>query len=367
MVKKILYIMSNEPVGGVGSVVKNYQSHFQKEKIKIDFIIFDPREDTPFNRTVKENGASVYTFPFLSLKNVVKITILLQKFYKEHEGEYEIVQIHSPNIAWMCFWNIRCYGVKFCIVHSHATLYSDKKLSALRNMILCIPIRRLANVYMACSKAAGQFLFGKKNIDKVIIVKNAIDCRRYGFDAQKRKDIRQKLALEDSFVVGNAGRFCEQKNHKFLLDIFEEIKKIKRDAVLMLIGNGPMFEEVKRKAKQKGLENDSLFLGTRTDVPDLLQAMDVFVLPSLFEGLPVIGIEAQASGIPCVVSDEVTKELDIFNIKHVSLEKTPKEWADVILNMKEVNRKLGLKKVIEAGYDIQIEALKLQNFYLNLK
>ena len=364
---RVLHVIGKRPKGGIGAVVKNYQRYIDKTQVQFDYLIFDDSLEGDFDIYVKNLGSNVYVLPELKNQRVFSLASAIDNFFGIYSKDYQIVHLHSPNIAFMILYSAEKYGIRYRIIHSHATLYSDKKLNALRNEILCIPIKQLANIYMACSEAAGDFLYGKNSRDHVVIVKNAIDCNRYAFNSKKRKEVRQNLELEDKFIVGNVGRFCEQKNQIFLLEIFEEIKKINSHAVLLLVGDGPLLEEVKWKVKQKELEKDVIFLGTREDVPDLLQAMDVFVLPSLFEGLPVIGIEAQASGVPCVISDKVTKELDIFNIKYVSLKKCPKEWADIILEMKQVNREHGLEKVIEAGYEIHKEALKLQDFYLNLK
>ncbi len=359
--------MSNEPVGGVGSVVKNYQTHFQRDKIKIDFIIFDPQEDTPFNRTVRENGAAVYTFPLLTLKNVVKIIVLLQKFYKMHQGEYHIVHVHSPNIAWMCFLNAKRYGIKYRIVHSHSTSYSDEKLKSLRNRIVCIPIKRIADIYMACSKAAGAFLFGKKSLDKVIIVKNAIDCSKFQFNDEIRKRVREELKINDAITVGHVGRIDYPKNHNFIIDIFEQIIKRHRNSILMLVGDGPLKECIMETVKRKGIADNVLFLGSRDDVYALLQAMDVFLMPSLFEGLPVVGIEAQASGLPCVMSAAVTEEVNVGLTSYMSLSDSAEKWAESVLKRYgSSNRIQGAQLVSEAGYDIAVEAKKLEDLYLGL-
>ena len=367
MVKKILYIMSNEPVGGVGAVVKNYQAHFHKDRIKIDFIIFDPREDTPFNKAVRENGAIVYTFPLLSLKNICSIIILLQKFYKRHQGEYEIVHVHSPNIAWMCFWNVKRYGIKYRIVHSHSTLYSNKRYKAIRNRILCMPIKQMANIYMACSKAAGEFLYGKEYINKLIIVNNAIECKKYKFNPQIRNHVRMELGIDNKIVIGHVGHFNKEKNHIFLIDIFNQIVQKEQNAVLLLVGDGALKESIIKKVKEKKLEKNVFFLGLRDDVDRLLQAMDVLILPSLFEGVPVVGIESQASGLPCVMSKNVSEEFNVGFISYIDLSEHPEIWAKKILEKcNSTNRISGVELVSEAGYNIEVEAKKLENWYLKL-
>lgn len=365
--KKVLYIMGSEPVGGIGSVVKNYQSYFCSDKIRVDFIVFEPEEDTPFNREVKKNGSVVYLFPRLCTKNLLKIFILLQRFYRTHEGEYKIVHIHSPNIAWLCFFHAKHYGIKYRIVHSHATSYADKKIKALRNKILCMPIKYGANIYMACSWAAGEFLFGEKNSSKIIIVKNAIDCNKYKFSPEIRRQMRETLGIHDNIVIGHVGRFCEQKNHEFLIEIFARIIELESRAMLLLVGDGPLKERIMKIVKEKGLVDKVWFLGTREDVDKLLQAMDVFVMPSLFEGLPLVGVEAQAAGLPCVVSTEVTRELDMGCTFYMDLSESTEKWAEKVLEQcASTDRMQGAELVSKAGYDIEIAARKLENFYTNL-
>lgn len=365
--ERVLYILSNEPIGGVGAVVKNYHKHFQKDIIAIDFLIFDPNRATSFNQEAEKMGSKIYVLPTLKIKNFFCILKELKAFWKEHMNEYKIVHLHSANIAWLCFPKLKKYGVKYRIVHSHATLYADKKLNALRNWILCLPLNKICDIKMACSKKAAEFLFGKESLNEVIIVKNAIDCRKFKYNLKVRDNIRTDYKLNEKFVIGHVGRFNEQKNHIFLIEIFCEILKKNNDAVLMLVGDGPLFDTVVSMVKKKGLQDKVLFLGQRGDVSQLLQAMDVFVLPSLFEGLPVIGIEAQASGLPCVVSTAVTREMEIANVMYVSLEETPDVWAEVIVNTKHnYNREEGCQVIAEAGYDIEKEALKLQEFYLSL-
>lgn len=364
--RKILYIMSNEPVGGVGSVVKNYQAHFHKDKLTIDFIVFDPNEDTPFNVTVRERGSAVYAFPELSLKTIGKLIKLLRRFYKEHYGEYEIVHVHSPNIAWLCFWNADKYGIKYRIIHSHSTLYSNQRLKSLRNRILCIPIKRIANIYMSCSTAAGEFLFGK-NSENVIIVRNAIDCDKYKYDADKRERIRSQLKMEDRIVIGHVGHFNKEKNHVFLINVFEKTIQLEPKAILLLVGEGKLKENIIKMVKEKKLEDKVIFLGGRDDVDTLLQAMDVFVLPSLFEGIPVVGIEAQASGLPCVMSTRVANEFNVGFISYMDLSDEPEMWAQKILEKYgSTNREEGVRLIAEAGYDIKIEAERLEKLYLGL-
>lgn len=364
---KVLNIIGKRPTGGIGAFTYNYQSHFNCEDLKVDYLLFDDEPNGPFDEKVKSIGSKVYVLPALKNTRLVSIWIKIDNFMKEIGKQYDIIHLHSVNIAFMCFPSAKKYGVKNLISHSHATVYSDKLLNAIRNNILCKNLMKQANVYMACSVAAGEFLYGKKNMNKVTVLNNAIECDKFRFYEEIRNEYRKKLGLEDRFVIGNVGRFCEQKNQLFLIDIFSECQKKIRNAELVLVGDGPMKSEVESKVNQLGLMDKVHFLGTRNDVEKVLQALDVFVLPSLFEGLPVIGIEAQASGLPMVVSDTVTSELNLGNVSFVSLTEKSEIWADVIARCKiNTERSVAFKKVANLGYEINNEAKRLKEYYFRL-
>lgn len=362
--KRVLNVIGKRPCGGIGSFVINYQSNFQPNIIKIDYLIFDDELQGDFDKKVSKLGSTVYVLPALKNRRLFSIWREIEKFFKVHAEEYVAVHLHSVNIAFMILTAARKNGIKNLLAHSHATMYSDKKLNGIRNYFLCLNLNKQATMYLACSRAAGQFLFGKNNSSEIVILNNAIDCDKFKFSKLIRQEIREDLNLQEKYVVGHVGRFNEQKNHKFLINIFEEIYKINNKAVLLLIGDGPLVPEIDRMIKEKHLESSIMKLGMRNDVAKLLQGMDVFVLPSLYEGLPVIGIEAQASGLPCVMSDKVTTEVSIINVKFMSLKQDAYQWAVCINYMKNsIRREDAAKIVSDAGYNIKIEALKLQKIY----
>ena len=363
---RVLNIIGKRPIGGIGAFVYNYQSHFKSNEVIVDYLLFDDLESGPFDEKVKKLGSTVYVLPALKNTRLFFLWYKIDKFMKDVGSKYDLIHLHSVNIAFMCFTSAKKYGVKNLISHSHATVYSDKSLNALRNKILCGNLMQQANIFMACSKAAGEFLYGKQNMDKVIVFNNAIECEKFKYNEKVRHEYRKQLKLNDSFVIGNVGRFCEQKNQLFLIDIFNELVKENQNSILLLVGEGPMLEEVEKKVEKLDLIDKVKFLGTRNDVEKVLQACDVFVLPSLFEGLPVIGIEAQASGLPMVVSDAVTKELNLVDVKFVSLEESPKDWARIILLEKDtnLNRQDAYTKVALMGYEINNEAQRLEEFYI---
>lgn len=364
---KILNIIGKRPTGGIGSFTYNYQSHFNCEDLKIDYLLFDDESKGSFDEKVKSIGSTVYILPALKNIRLISLWIKINKFMKEIGKNYDIIHLHSVNIAFMCFPSAKKYGVKHLISHSHATVYSDKILNAIRNKILCRNLLKQANVYMACSIAAGEFLYGKQNMNKVVILNNAIECEKFKFSNKIQKEYRKRFNLENKFIIGNIGRFCEQKNQTFLIDIFLEYQKKNKNAELVLVGDGPTKKDVELKVRELGLSEKVHFLGIRNDIEKILQMFDIFVLPSLFEGLPVIGIEAQASGLPMVVSDTVTRELDLGNVSFISLNEKPEKWADAIIKCKiNEERAVAFKKVMDLGYEINIEAKKLKEHYFRL-
>lgn len=363
---RILNVIGKRPVGGIGSFVYNYQSHFDTKDLQIDYLLFDDEPYGAFDEKVKMLGSKVYVLPSLKNYRLFKIWRQIDKFMRNIGKDYTAIHLHSVNIAFMCFPSAKKYGVKNLISHSHATVYSDKKINGIRNRVLCANLLNQANIFCACSKAAGRFLYGEENLDRVIVFNNAIECDKYKFNTEIRAEVRKQLNLDDKLVVGHVGRFCEQKNQTFLIDIFSECKKIDNNSVLLLVGDGPQKSIVEEKVKKMGLSDSVIFLGHRTDVERLLQAMDVFVLPSLFEGLPVIGIEAQTAGLPMVVADSITPEIKIIKTKFLSLKDSDKKWANEIMDIVgETDRENSWKIVQKSGYDINIESKRLQQFYLN--
>lgn len=362
---RILHIVSSLSTGaGVMATIMNMYRKIDKLKVQFDFLYFyEYTEKETYKEEIIKNGGTLY--------KVIKPTVLnISKFNRElskllYENEYKAIHLHEVYLNLIVGPIARENNVKNIIAHSHTTMYSDNKLKAIRNKILCMPLKKQANVYFACSNAAAKFLYGDNS--KVYIMNNAIDCNKFRFNKILRREIRNNLNLNDKFVVGHIGRFTEQKNHSFLIDIFLEIKKIKENSVLILIGNGELKDKIKEKVSKLSLENDVKFLNNRKDVHELLQGIDIFLLPSLYEGLPVSGVEAQGAALPCVVSNEVTEELNLGNCKYISLNENAKVWAKEVVDFGEgYIRKDNFKEITKKGYNIDNEARKLEEFYINL-
>ncbi|WP_075983035.1 glycosyltransferase family 1 protein [Bacillus massilinigeriensis] len=363
---RILQIVSSLSVSsGVMGVIMNYYRHINRNKIQFDFLYFIEDEKNHKDE-ITELGGNYYLLRKPSIKSYTEY----KSFFKENARKYSAVHLHEVYLNSIILPIARKYKIKHLITHVHTTKFSDKRLNAIRNKILCLPIKGQANKFLACSRPAGELYYGKKasNDGRVIVINNAIYCEKFKYNELVRNQKRKEMGLEDNLVIGHIGRFNEQKNHMFLIDIFKDIKWQKEKAKLILVGNGPLLTKVKEKVERLGLKNDVLFLGQRNDISDLLQVMDVFVLPSLFEGLGIVLLEAQCSGLPCYASDVVPQEANVTdNFHYLSLNDKSKKWATEILSAKSENdRSVSYLKVMKYGFDIIEESKKLENLYYEL-
>lgn len=369
--KRILQIVSSlKKDSGVMNVIMNYYRAINTEKYQFDFLYFTEHEKT-FKDEITKLGGKFFFMEKPSIKKWIDTKIWLKNFFEYHQGEYIAIQLHEVYLNELYFPLAKKYGMANCFSYVHATQYSDKKLNALRNYIMCLPLKRNATKLLACSEAAGRFYYGEKAFkeNRITVIKNAISCERFQFNDELRVEYRKKLDVDNKFVVGHVGRFNEQKNHAFLIDIFNKIVKKNKDCILFLVGDGPLKQDVQNQVKKLNLEENVKFLGRREDVHALFQCMDVFVLPSLFEGLPMVGVEAQAAGLPCVFSDKITKEISILEcVEYLSLNDSVTKWAEIVLQYNGFKKKIGsADEVKKAGFDIYIEAQKLENFYKNIE
>ena len=230
-------------------------------------------------------------------------------------------------------------------------------------------LQRLYTIYatdlFACSDEAGKYLFKNKKFN---IMRNAIDSKKFMYNEKIRNDIRNELMIQDNLVIGHVGRFHQQKNHKFLLDVFAKIREKRVNAKLLLIGTGPLEDEIKMKVNNLGLDNDVIFLGNRKDMCKIYQGMDIMIFPSIFEGFGIVTIEAQASGVPVLCSNNLPKEVEITPIcKKLSLDESAEVWAEEALKLLEMNysKESMQAKIIESGFDVSTTAMDIQNYYLN--
>lgn len=352
--------------GGVESVVMNYYRHIDRTKIQFDFICDEDSTNIPYGEIEKMGGKVILIPPY---QKVFKYHKKLKEVLKS--GGYKIVHSHINTLSVFSLFAAKCAGVPVRIAHSHSTTNKKEKKKNLLKQVLRPFSKVFATDYMCCSELAGRWLFGNKEYDNgnVYLLNNAIDLDKFKYDEEKRKEKRKELNIEDStLVIGHVGRFVEQKNHRFLIDIFNEVHKQKENSILLLAGQGPLMEEMKEKVKILGIEDSVKFLGQRSDINELYQAMDLLLFPSLYEGLGMVVVEAQISGLPCVVSTEIPKIAKVTKkITFVNLENKTETWNEVIFKyLSNINRKnINFTDKIE-NYDIKKDVTKLEMKYINL-
>lgn len=357
---RILHLVSSLSINsGIMNVIMNYYRNVNKNLLQFDFIYFkDVRNN--FTDEIVSMGGRTYLIdkPSLSIKCYKK----LSSFFVEHRGEYAVLHIHEVYLTFIFASIAKKNGIKNIITHFHSTKFSDRPIAALRNRLLCLPVNYMADFRFACSKSAGVALYGKRMFEKnkVNVIKNAINCEKFMFNCEKREVLRNELGINHKFVLGHVGRFSKEKNHIFLIDVFAKCKNINNNSLLLLIGDGPFMEQTKEKVRSLGLENDVIFLGQSNNMCDLYNVMDVFVLPSLFEGVPVVAVEAQCNGLPCFISSKITNEIAIDKTIFIDLSKSSSEWANIILSEGNIKRCSDIFKVRAANFDIKTEVKKLE-------
>ena len=359
---RILQVLPGGHVcGGIEFFVMNYYREIVELGVQFDFLVHYKQKGY-FDDEIKKLGGKIYYFPVREDKNLIKYIYQLCKFFYRHK-EYKIIHGHMPGMAPIYFFIAKFFGVKCRISHCHVTETENTlKGRILKRIIKIIPY--FSNIYFACSKEAGYFMYENRKFE---VIHNAIDVKKFTFNKDKREKIRKKLNIRDNFVIGHVGRFNLQKNHKFLIEIFNQIYLQNNKARLLLIGEGPLESEIRNQVNKLGLNEVIIFLGVRKDVADLYNAMDCFVLPSLFEGLPIVGVEAQINGLQCYMSDKISKEIKITKlVKLLFLNDNPKIWAKEILSVDNKEHSNEIEQVQKAGYDISNEVKKLEKTYLNL-
>ncbi|MCI9452329.1 MAG: glycosyltransferase family 1 protein [Dorea sp.] len=354
---RVLHVIHGLGSGGAESILMGLFKNVDRNKYHFDFLIRS--KNNIYEKDIKQLGGCVYTappFPSHIIKNY-KYTKNLIKSKK-----YSVIHVHGNALIYVYPLIIaKRLGIPCRIMHSHNTS-AAKKVYYPIHIINKYRIRNVVNIRLACSEAAGNWMFGK---DKFYIVENGINISQFKFNQDVRMLYRNRLGIRDKFVIGNVARFLPSKNHFFLLKIFREILEQMENALLILIGEGPEEEKIKKLAEELGMNDSIIFLGKRNDVNCLMQAMDIFILPSNFEGLGIVLIEAQAASLPCVASDIIPKESKISElIEYVSLNSPPHIWAEQVLKLyKTVRREENSLSLQESSYNIEKCAKKLEKIY----
>ena len=358
---RILQIIPSAYRGsGILQVVLNWHKNIDRTKIQFDYLFSKPAKNSA-RAEIERLGGRIYELPH-PYEHPVQFLRESYQFFKERR--YHTVHSHMTNLNLFFYPLAKWFGAKNIIQHAHGTKWSDKKLNGWRNYLMLHAVWFLITHKIVCSQAAGKAYFGKN----FLVVNNGIDVDKFSFNSDIGKQKRKELGLENNFVIGHVGRFSSEKNHAFLIEIFEEIVKKEINARLVLIGDGSTEKDIHSLVRNKHLEDRVLFLGVRRDVAQLLSALDVFVLPSFHEGMPVVGVEAQTSGLPCVFSDGITSEICLLpTTSMLSLQAGPKVWADKILSLRAAKRSNGKQYIQQKGFDIVQTTQQIQNFYLNLR
>lgn len=367
---RVLQIVGRMDRGGIENFIMNVYRNIDREKVQFDFLAHYGKE-AAFNDEIRAMGGRIYEMPAIRDESHVyywrlfKYRSSLKRFFKEHH-EYKIVHGQMTNTASLYMPIAKRNGVTTLIAHSHNSHGKVGLLGFVTN-VLKKPVIRYATDLFACSESAARYFFPQKVVDsgKVKVVHNAIDAEKFRYNKSERARMRAELGIDNNLVIGCVGRFRTEKNQSFLLEVLKEAIKIAPNVVLMFVGDGPLENEVKTKSVEMGIDDRCVFLGMRSDVSSLMQAMDVLAMPSLFEGLPVTGIEAQASGLKVVASTGVPVEMNAIDmVSFIDLKEGSKSWAEELVKCASVSRMDAFELIREAGYDIHTMVPWLQEFYI---
>ena len=358
---RVLQCVNNMHRAGLETMLMNYYRHIDREQIQFDFLTHRP-DKADYDDEIESLGGKVYYAPRLYPQNLPEYFRYMRHFFKEHP-EYKIMHSHIDPMSYLPLKAGKIANVPIRIAHSHNTSI-DKDLKYLLKMYYRERITSVATNYLACGQEAGEFLFKGKPFE---IIPNAIEKEPFLYNEEIRKKKRQELGLKDELVIGHIGRISYQKNHRLLVQIFANVVKYKPDSKLLIIGVGEKEEEIRKLVIDLGINDNVMFLGKRTDVNELYQAMDAFVMPSFFEGVPVVGIEAQFAKLPCFFSDKVPNEVAFCTDTHfINLKEKASTWAKIILDNTDVNRRFE-NNILDNKYDINETYIMLQKYYINIE
>lgn len=359
---RVLHVVTYMGRGGLETMIMNYYRNIDRNRVQFDFLVHRDFE-ADYDKEIIQLGGRIYRLPPLNPLSKDYLS-KLDAFFKEHK-EYKIVHSHLDCMSAIPLKYAKLNGLSIRAAHAHSS-NQTKDLKYPLKLLYKTKILKYANILFACSNDAGRWMFGK-NADFTVL-NNAIDTEKYLFNKNTAQKVRKELNIKnDSLVIGHVGRFENPKNHSFIIDIFSQLLKTNKSSVLLLIGEGSLRKSIEEKVNSLGISNKVIFAGLRTDVNELLQAMDVFLFPSLYEGLPVSIVEAQASGLPCVISDKVPIECKKTDLVYqMNLSDTPEKWADKIEELSKIERRNTYQEIKESGFDIKANAEKLEEFYLNV-
>jgi len=362
---RVLQVLGGLEAGGAESFVMNLYRAVDKKKVQFDFAKHIEHKGV-FEDEITQMGGKIYRCPQYTGKNHFAYCKWWDSFFKEHP-EYHVIHGHVRSTASIYLKIAKKHGL-VTIAHSHSTS-NGSGISAVVKNIMQFPIHYTADYLFACSDKAGVWLYGKKALTRpnYRMIPNGIDLQRFTFDEEKRRRMRQELGISDNtFVIGHVGRMTTPKNHRFLVELFAEYHKKNQNSRILLVGDGELFETVQQQCTQLGISDSVIMVGSKTNTEDYYQVMDVFVFPSLWEGLPVSVVEAQANGLPCLLSDVITHDVDLTDkVKYLTLT-DKKVWLCDVANLQRKHRIAATAENMAKlqPFDATVVAKQLQSFYL---
>ena len=364
---RVLHVLHSMNCGGAETLIMNIYRNIDKDSVQFDFLV-NVDEEMFYEKEILSLGGRIFRMPFLTKVTPIIYERNLYKFFKENG--YRIVHSHLETTTGIILKQAKKAGVPIRIAHSHNSRFTREGFSALPENLYKMYCRTKvvpnATKLFGCSEKANVWLFGK-NADRSEILNNGIDTEKCRFSKEVRREVREELGIAEGTVVfGHVGRFNDQKNHAFLIDVFNDYLKRKNDAVLLLVGDGDLRNSIEEKVKALSIDDRVIFLGLRSDVPRLLQAFDCFLLPSKFEGLPLVIVEAQASGLLCLAADTISPmaDLKLSLVKFIPIESTD-GFAEEMCSISYERTAESADGVADSGFDSRTQAKKLEKFYLD--
>lgn len=352
---KVLHITNGADIGGISNVILNYYKNIDREKFQFDFVI-PPSDIGPNGKALEGLGGTFYTLPKKS-ENLLGFVKGLRKLIKQNH--YDVVHAHHHDTSYVSLFAAMTCGVKCRVAQSHSYMVKGNSFKTkLRRNVAVLLNDLSSNLRFACTDEAADYLFGRrlKHLFPVTLLPNGVVPENFVFCEQARNQAREELGIESSTLVfGIVARISAEKNHKFLINVLSEILKIRKDVKLLVVGDGPIKEEVEDYARISGVSENAIFAGRRPDLLNMLCAMDVFTLPSFYEGSPVSAVEAYATGLPVVLSSRITKDLHVFNnIAYLDIDETSYDkWANTINDLATKGRNTNaIVKINEKGFNV---------------
>lgn len=358
--KRVLVVGFTDNPGGIENVIMNYYRSFDKQVIELDFLY--STDSIAFENEIKELGGKTYHI-CSKHSNTFQYKKELKEFFNKHGKEYSSIWVNFCNITNLDYLKLaKKYGIKKRIIHAHNSQNMGSRLRGILHKVYKRFVTLYATDFWSCSNDATKWFFPKRIKDKVVVVKNSIDFDRFKYDEAVDKNIRKELGIESKFVIGNVGRLHFQKNQLFLLDVFKKVQEKDQNSILLLVGEGEDREKIENRVKELKLQESVKLVGAIDNVPSVMNAMDVFVFPSVFEGLGLALIEAEAVGLPIVAaSDDIPHEVKMSsNFTFISLKESLDAWVKEIFKYKNCSKTDNTRTLQDNGYDIKIEAKKIQ-------